>query len=105
MCDSFASALLHLGVEVFAYILARDWNHFLDSQEILLLRIMECIESAGVQIALPSQAIFLTTASSNDGRVEGLLNALAPDKETSDRVRIPDDADQRSGMMSITIPG
>jgi MscS family membrane protein len=73
-----------LDVEVFAYVLARDWNHFLETQEILLLRIMECIESAGVQIALPSQAIFLAAAStSTDGRVE-LLNALVPDK-TSDQ--------------------
>jgi MscS family membrane protein len=75
-----------LDVEIFAHVVARDWNQFLEIQETLLLRIMECIESAGVQIALPSQAIFLTAASSSTyGRGEGLLNAPVPDKKTSDQ--------------------
>jgi MscS family membrane protein len=75
-----------LDVEVFAYVLAREWNHFLETQERLLLRIMECIESAGVQIALPPQAVFLAAAStSTDGRVERSLKAPAPDKKTSDQ--------------------
>ena len=52
-----------LDVQVVAYISARDWNQFLELQEALLLRVMECIESAGVQIALPSQTVFLATAS------------------------------------------
>jgi MscS family membrane protein len=78
--------LSSLDVEAFAYVLARDWNQFLEIQEGLLLRIMAFIESAGVQIALPSQAIFVATAStSTDGRVEGLLKAPAPDKKTSDQ--------------------
>jgi MscS family membrane protein len=40
-------------VEVFAYVLGRDWNHFLEIQEGLLLCIAECLESTGVQIAFP----------------------------------------------------
>jgi MscS family membrane protein len=75
-----------LDVEVFAYILARDWSHFLEIQERLLLRSMVCIESAGVQIAIPSQSIFLAASStSTDGRMEGLLKAPALDKKTSDQ--------------------
>ena len=75
-----------LDVEVFAYILARDWNQFLEAQEGLLLRSMECIESAGVQIALPSQSILLTGASNlTDGRVERVPKALAPEQNTSDQ--------------------
>ncbi len=42
-------------VEVFAYVLGRDWKQFLEIQERLLLRITECFESAGVQIAVPLQ--------------------------------------------------
>lgn len=53
-----------LDVEVFAYVHAHDWNQFLELQEGLLLGIMRCIESAGVQIALPSQSVFLATNSS-----------------------------------------
>jgi MscS family membrane protein len=46
-----------LNVEIFGYIPARDWNHFLDIQERLLLRILECIESSGVQFAFPLKTI------------------------------------------------
>jgi MscS family membrane protein len=74
-----------LDVEVFAYVMARDWSQFLEIQEGLLLRIMVCIEAAGVQIAIPSQAILVAAAStSTDGRLEGLLKAL-PDKKISDQ--------------------
>jgi len=75
-----------LDVEIFAYIFARDWNQFLEIQEELLLRTMECVESAGVQIALPSRIIFMAGATtSTEARVEGLLKAPAPDKSTSDQ--------------------
>ena len=75
-----------LDVEVFAYIPARDWPHFLEIQETLLLRIMECAESAGVQIALPSQAIFLAAAStSTEAGVESLLKVSALAKKTGDK--------------------
>jgi MscS family membrane protein len=75
-----------LEVEVFAYILARDWNKFLEIQEGILLRIMRCVESAGVHMALPSQTIFVasTSASTESGGV-GLLKLPAPDKKTSDQ--------------------
>lgn len=73
-----------LDVEVFAYILARDWNHFLELQEALLLRIMECIESAGVQIAFPAQAIFLAPAStSTEAGAQESLKIPAPGKKTT----------------------
>jgi MscS family membrane protein len=49
-----------LDVEVFAYVLTWEWTHFLEVQEGLLLRIIECIESAGVQIALPPQTVLAT---------------------------------------------
>ena len=51
--------LSSLDVEVSAYVLARDWDDFLELQGRIFLRMMECIESAGVQIALPSQTIFM----------------------------------------------
>ncbi len=74
-----------LDVQVFAYILARDWNQFLELQEALLLRVMECIESAGVQIALPSQTVFLSNVSpSTEAGVEGLLKVTAPSSKASE---------------------
>lgn len=56
-----------LHVDVFAYVLTRDWNHFLEIQEALLLRMMECVEAAGLEIALPSQTVFLSNGSSSSG--------------------------------------
>jgi MscS family membrane protein len=74
-----------LDVEVFAYVSARDWSQFLEIQEGFLLRIMECIESAGVQIA-PSQTIFMAAApASAEAAVEKLLKATAPDDKASDQ--------------------
>jgi MscS family membrane protein len=42
-----------LDIEVQAYVLTVDLNHFLEIQEALLLQIVECVESAGVQMAFP----------------------------------------------------
>ena len=87
--NSVRVRFLHFGassldVEVFAYIKARDWSHFLEIQEALLLRIMKCTESAGVQIALPSQAIFVAAPSaSTEAGMEGLLKTPAPGTRTS----------------------
>jgi MscS family membrane protein len=53
-----------LDIEVFAYLLARDWNQFLEIQERMLLRIMEIVEAAGTQIALPSQTMYVSAANS-----------------------------------------
>jgi len=72
-----------LDVEVFAYIKARDWNQFLELQEALLLGIMECVESAGAQISLPSQSVFLNTSSrSIEPGVEGTISSPTSSKKT-----------------------
>jgi MscS family membrane protein len=45
-------------IEVFAYLSARDWPHFLEVQEDLLLQIMELVQAKGARIA-PSQTLYL----------------------------------------------
>lgn len=47
-------------VEVYAYILVRDYSEFLALQEQLLLSILECIERTGAVIALPTQATLVS---------------------------------------------
>jgi MscS family membrane protein len=69
-----------LDVEGFAYVRARDWNQFLEIQESLLLSVLECIESSGVHLALPSQAILVAPASS--GAAERPLYNVLPGRET-----------------------
>jgi MscS family membrane protein len=50
-----------LDLEVFAYVLARDWNHFLEIQEDLLMQIREVIASNGAEIAYPVRTIHVKT--------------------------------------------
>ena len=47
-------------VDVFAYLFARDWNHFLEMQEALLFAVTDAVERAGTALALPSQRMYLT---------------------------------------------
>jgi MscS family membrane protein len=60
----FAESSLEL--ELFAYISARDWNHFLEIQEYLLIKIRQVIASAGVELAYPSRAIYLNNKTGMD---------------------------------------
>jgi len=48
-----------LDVDVFAYIFARDYNHFLEIQEQLLFGVTELVEAVGAEIAFPSQTMYL----------------------------------------------
>ena len=48
-----------LNVELYAYILAADWNEFLAVQEDINLRIAEVVESSGSGFAFPSQTVYL----------------------------------------------
>jgi MscS family membrane protein len=49
-----------LDVEIFAYLRARDWDHFLELQEQLFFAVMEIVRSAGTDIAFPSQTLYAT---------------------------------------------
>lgn len=62
-------------VEVYSYILVRDYGEFLELQEQLLLSILEVIEKTGAAIALPSQATLLTQDAWID---PGKIKAIKP---------------------------
>jgi MscS family membrane protein len=47
-------------VELYAYILERDYATFLATQEDLLLQVMETLERTGGAVALPSQTTMVT---------------------------------------------
>ena len=55
-----------LDIEVFAYVMTRDWAEFLDIREEILLRVMDVIEQAGTEMAFPSQTLYLGRDSFND---------------------------------------
>ena len=48
-------AAFSLDVEVSAYLFARDWSHFMEVQESLLLSVTRIVEQSGTAIALPWQ--------------------------------------------------
>jgi MscS family membrane protein len=52
-----------LDVDVFAYVFARDWNHFLEIQEELLFGVTDIVAKAGTQIAFPSQTMYVAGAA------------------------------------------
>ena len=48
-----------LDVDVFAYVLARDWGHYLEIQEELLMAISGIVRAAGTDVAFPSQTMYV----------------------------------------------
>ncbi len=62
-----------LTMEIFCYVLTRDFNEFLAIREDLLLRIMDILAAAGTGLAFPSQTVYL-------GRDTGI------DKEKAEQV-------------------
>jgi len=56
-----------LDLEVFAYVLEREYEPFLHIQEDLLLRIIDIVEASGSGFALPSQTTYLAGDVGLDG--------------------------------------
>jgi MscS family membrane protein len=56
-----------LDVEVFAYIRARDWVHFLEIQGELLLQIMEILQDTSIQMAVQPHAVSLLAPANSNG--------------------------------------
>jgi len=57
-----------IDVEVFAYLDARDWGHFLEIQEGLLLEMMEIVERRGATIAFPTQTVRVAGGAAPSGQ-------------------------------------
>jgi MscS family membrane protein len=72
-----------LEVEVFAYLVARDWPHFLEMQQDLLLRMMETVEAAGAQLAIQSQTVYLASDETTQGNG---MPSLPPRAKAAEKV-------------------
>jgi MscS family membrane protein len=57
-----------LDLEVFAYVLTPDLQDFLETQEDLLIQVMDVIEASGTSFAFPSQTMYVAKDSRADGR-------------------------------------
>jgi MscS family membrane protein len=72
----------NLELEVVAYILAKDWDRFLEIQEELLMKIRVLIETTGVGLGYPARAIFFkNSADLNTEATQYVPNAADADKE------------------------
>lgn len=56
-----------LDIEVFAYVVTRDWGEFLGIREDIFLRVMDIVEEGGAAIAFPSQTLYLGRDQAPDG--------------------------------------
>jgi MscS family membrane protein len=70
-----------LDIEMVAYIVAKDWPHFLEIQEDLLLAVMEVVEQAGTAIAFPTRTVHVAAESTP------LAAALQPADRRADAAR------------------
>jgi len=74
-----------LDVDVFSYAYAKDWSAFLEIQEGLLISIMEIVQQAGTQIALPSQTVYVTPPSVGEiAEVTRLAQTFSNDTKARD---------------------
>jgi MscS family membrane protein len=71
-----------LDVDVFAYLRARDWNHFLEIQEQLLFSVMNVVREAGTDVAFPSQTLYMASA-------QGALPGAADFRQSADSQALP----------------
>jgi MscS family membrane protein len=71
-----------LDVEVFAYVLARDYDEYLEVAEDLNLRIMDVVAAAGTGFAFPSQTVYVRPDEGLDAeaakRAEQAVARVAP---------------------------
>jgi MscS family membrane protein len=73
-----------LDVEIVAYILARDWGHFLQIQGDLLLQVMEILQEASIQMAVQPHAVSLMAPTSSDGdSAQALAAHFATDEKAT----------------------
>jgi MscS family membrane protein len=56
-----------LDVEVVAYVLARDWDHFLEVQEQLLFAVTDLVSRVGAEMAFPSQTMYMANPGEPPG--------------------------------------
>jgi MscS family membrane protein len=64
-----------LEIEIFAYLLARDWSNFLEIQGELQIQIMEIVEAAGTRIA-PLPSALVQSQTPNGAATVGVANEL-----------------------------
>jgi MscS family membrane protein len=70
-----------LELEIFAYVFAREWNHFLEIQEELLMQIRRIISANGAEIAYPVHTVHIKNEMEPVNIPSQMLQAVLPGKK------------------------
>jgi hypothetical protein len=72
-------------VELFCYVLTRDFNEFAEVREDLLLRIMKFVEDSGTNLASASQTLYLGGDPASKDKLDAVVK-----KATENTSSFPD---------------
>jgi MscS family membrane protein len=93
-----------LNLELFCYILTRDFAEFLAIREDLLLRMMELIEASGTSLALPARTLYVARDSALDkDKTEMVVSEVQKWREAN-RLPFPDFAPAEIAEFSNSLP-
>ena len=93
-----------LNLEIFCYILTRDFAEFLAIREDLLLRIMEIVKSSGSGFGLPSQTLYLGRDSGLDKEKTEETHRQVQQWRESAALPFPDFASGQVSEFSNSLP-
>ena len=79
-----------LDVEIFAYVMTRDFNEFLAIQEDLNLRIKDIVEDSGSGFAFPSRTLYVTQSEDPDPELAKAAEAEVARWRSENRSPFPD---------------
>jgi MscS family membrane protein len=65
-----------LDIELFAYVVTKDWGRFLEIQEELLMSVMGIVEGAGAAIAFPTQTLHIAADQRQPGEKDAASERL-----------------------------
>ena len=91
-------------LEVFAFVMAADWNDFLAIKEDLNLRIAEIVRDSGTSFAFPSQTVYFTRDTGVDAARGEATRAEVRQWRDEKRLPFPDYDFAERAEMADTMP-
>ena len=95
-----------LDIEVFAYVMTKDWGEFLAIREDILLRVMEIVEESGSALAFPSQTLYLGRDRGTDENKAHAAEASVQKWRDNGSLPFPDFSPEQAGEIrgSVVYP-
>ncbi|MGB8224576.1 MAG: mechanosensitive ion channel family protein [Polyangiales bacterium] len=92
-----------LEIEIFAYVMTRDFNEFLAIQEDVNLRIKDLVEESGSGFAFPSRTLYVTQSADPDPELTRAAEAEVARWRSDNRLPFPDHDDDVRRELSGTL--